>query len=99
MQALDLLAYSLQGEKPMDADADYAVANHRHAEELMKVIREVRRIRGEVVRVEHSFEHKIQQTHERYRPSARNLLHYLALRQHDIRPLQERLAEFGLSSL
>lgn len=33
------------------------------------------------------------------RESARNLLHYLALRQHDLRPLQRRLAELGLSSL
>jgi len=33
------------------------------------------------------------------RASARNLIHYLALRQHDIRPLQERLARLGLSSL
>lgn len=31
--------------------------------------------------------------------SARNLLHYVALRRHDVRPLQERLAELGLSSL
>ena len=33
------------------------------------------------------------------RASARNLLHYLAVRQHDIRELQDRLAERGLSSL
>jgi len=31
--------------------------------------------------------------------SARNLAHYIALRQHDLRPLQERLARVGLSSL
>jgi pyruvate kinase len=31
--------------------------------------------------------------------SARNLLHYLALRSHDLRPLQTRLAAVGLSSL
>lgn len=31
--------------------------------------------------------------------SARNLTHYLALRRHDLRPLQERLAGLGLSSL
>src|SRR5512134_947544 len=31
--------------------------------------------------------------------SAKNLLHYLALRQRDIRGLQERLASLGLSSL
>ena len=31
--------------------------------------------------------------------SARNLVHYLALRRRDLRPLQERLARLGLSSL
>jgi len=35
----------------------------------------------------------------RFSPSATNLAHYLALRQHDLRPLQERLADLGLSSL
>jgi len=34
-----------------------------------------------------------------YVGSARNLLHYLSLRQHDIRPLQQRLSFLGLSSL
>lgn len=33
------------------------------------------------------------------RQSAENLLHYLALRSEDIRPLQDRLARLGLSSL
>jgi pyruvate kinase len=37
--------------------------------------------------------------HDNYRDSAWNLLHYLALRRHDLRPLQFRLAELGLSSL
>lgn len=31
--------------------------------------------------------------------SAQNLLHYLALRRHDLRQLQQRLAEIGVSSL
>ena len=31
--------------------------------------------------------------------SADNLAHYLALRPHDIRPLQRKLARFGFSSL
>jgi pyruvate kinase len=35
----------------------------------------------------------------RYQESARNLIHYLALRVHDLRPLQEQLAWLGLSSL
>jgi pyruvate kinase len=34
-----------------------------------------------------------------HRPSARNLAHYLALRRHDLRDLQQELAELGLSSL
>ena len=34
-----------------------------------------------------------------YRASARNLAHYLALRQDDLRPLQEKLAQIGVSSL
>jgi len=34
-----------------------------------------------------------------HKVSAENLLHYLALRSHDLRPLQDRLAQMGLSSL
>jgi pyruvate kinase len=34
-----------------------------------------------------------------YRPSARNIVHYWAIRQTDLRELQRRLAVFGLSSL
>lgn len=37
--------------------------------------------------------------HPSYIESARNLLSYLALRRHDIRPLQHQLVELGLSSL
>jgi pyruvate kinase len=37
--------------------------------------------------------------HSNYRESARNLLHYLALRRRDLRPLQRSLAALGLSSL
>ncbi|TAH35828.1 MAG: pyruvate kinase [Planctomycetota bacterium] len=41
----------------------------------------------------------LEATHPSYRDSARNLLHYLGLRRHDLRPLQLRLAALGLSSL
>ena len=34
-----------------------------------------------------------------HQPSAENLLHYLALRSRDLRPLQDQLAGLGLSSL
>jgi pyruvate kinase len=42
---------------------------------------------------------RIADVHPEQRPSARNLVHYMALRARDIRPLQERLAVLGLSSL
>ena len=41
----------------------------------------------------------LEAVHANYRDSARNLLHYLALRRHDLRSLQLRLAALGLSSL
>ena len=42
---------------------------------------------------------RLDAVHANYRDSARNLLHYLALRRRDLRPLQLRLAVMGLSSL
>jgi pyruvate kinase len=41
----------------------------------------------------------IEDVHPRHRLSARNLVHYRELRQHDIRDLQRRLARLGISSL
>ena len=41
----------------------------------------------------------LESVHANYRDSADNLLHYLSLRRHDLRPLQVRLAALGLSSL
>jgi pyruvate kinase len=41
----------------------------------------------------------LQELPSRHRASAENLLHYLALRSHDLRPLQDQLASLGLSSL
>lgn len=42
---------------------------------------------------------ELERVPEEHRPSARNLLHYLALRGRDVRGLQEALASIGLSSL
>ncbi|MGF1467987.1 MAG: pyruvate kinase [Sandaracinaceae bacterium] len=41
----------------------------------------------------------VDRVHPSYRDSARNLLHYLALRQHDLRELQRTLHRYGVSSL
>ncbi len=56
-------------------------------------------LRDEAVRVEQSFAEELSQIEPTYRASARNLLHYLGVRQHDIRNLQRDLASLGLSSL
>ena len=54
---------------------------------------------ADIVRVEAEFEPQLHETHDGYQKSARNLVHYLALRRHDLRELQEKLAALGLSSL
>jgi len=41
----------------------------------------------------------IEQVAPRHQESARNLVHYVALRSFDLRPLQQRLSALGLSSL
>jgi pyruvate kinase len=64
-----------------------------------ELIEELTRIRGEMLAMEDEFADKLEGLSETHRRSARNLLHYLALRRRDLRPLQERLAALGLSSL
>jgi pyruvate kinase len=74
-------------------------ANGWRTDELMELIDELREIRSEVLRIEYTFKSSTEEIPERHRASAKNFLHYLALRHRDVRPLQERLARFGLSSL
>ena len=66
---------------------------------LDDLARELDAIRSDVLRLEGEFEHRLTDRHRAYQESARNLIHYLALRRHDIRQLQEKLAALGLSSL
>jgi len=56
-------------------------------------------IRSSLVTSESDSLQRLSGVHPAWRKSASNLLHYLALRHHDIRLLQEELAELGLSSL
>ena len=64
-----------------------------------QLLRELMQLRESISRFEQEYSHKIKEIHPRYGESAKNLLHYLALRQHDLRPLQDQLAILGLSSL
>jgi len=63
------------------------------------LIHDLTAIRSAMVNFENDREAAFRNLDDTHRQSARNLLHYLALRQHDIRHLQRRLAKLGLSSL
>jgi pyruvate kinase len=54
---------------------------------------------GDMIELQSRFAPELARTHAGFRKSAGNLLHYLSLRHRDLRPLQEKLANFGLSSL
>lgn len=49
--------------------------------------------------LEACYQEHVNQARENYRQSARNLLHYISLRQNDIRAIQDDLALLGLSRL
>jgi pyruvate kinase len=66
---------------------------------LSTLISRLTAIRGSLVQSHSDFRERILGLHPAYHQSAANLIHYLSLRQHDIRSLQDELAALGLSSL
>jgi pyruvate kinase len=66
---------------------------------IEEVLRELEAIRADLIDQERRGAAQVGGLPAPHRAGARNLLHYLALRRHDIRPLQEKLARLGLSSL
>ncbi|MGA7409450.1 MAG: pyruvate kinase [Bryobacteraceae bacterium] len=66
---------------------------------ITSLIEELTQIRKACLSMEKEFAAEVDSAAEGYRASARNLLHYLGLRQHDIRRLQQDLWTLGLSSL
>jgi pyruvate kinase len=67
--------------------------------ELDDLIRELSSLHSDLLQLEVEGMARATGIHATYQQSARNLLHYLALRRHDIRELQDRLTALGLSSL
>jgi pyruvate kinase len=63
------------------------------------LIDELAAVRAELLGRETALAGMIGKVSPAYLPSARNLAHYLALRQQDRRPLQDKLARLGVSSL
>src|SRR3974390_514242 len=63
------------------------------------LINELSALRTEMLHEENMLAEQISSVCEAHRESARNLVHYIVLRRHDVRDLQERLTANGLSSL
>ena len=76
-------------------DSPLEIGNGGRVEALS---RELRKVHAGLLRLEKEFEPRLS-SYTVHQKSARNLIHYLALRRHDIRQLQEELAALGLSSL
>ncbi len=75
------------------------VSQRQHTAVCHALIAELRILRAAILEREASMADALADVVPKYRDSARNLIHYLALRAHDLRPLQEQLAWLGLSSL
>ncbi|WP_084265565.1 pyruvate kinase [Actinomadura macra] len=68
-------------------------------ETLAELRRRVSELRADCAAAESLWAPQIERVDDRHGPSALNLVHYWALRRHDLRGLQSGLAAVGLSSL
>ena len=68
-------------------------------QEIDSIISQLQPIRLEVLQAEQHFREELDHVHLANLQSARNLVHYMSLRRHDIRELQEDLGRLALSSL
>ena len=66
---------------------------------LDAVAEQIDQLRKRLIAAESQWAAEIAEVHESNRSSAVNLAHYWAIRQTDLRDLQQQLAAFGLSSL
>lgn len=74
-------------------------SSRSHDADLDAVLRDLIAIRRSMVAAVAAARQRLEEVHPKYRASAKNLLHYLALRRRDLRPLQMQLSAMGLSSL
>jgi pyruvate kinase len=84
--------------EPNQPDPAAVVANQTRVR-AERLITKISELRARAIALEQSHLDEILRIAPGYQASARNLLHYLALRQVDLRPLQGELAALGLTSL
>ncbi len=80
---------------PLRAEQD----SHERGQEIAELCGELGSLHADIERVGDANRSFIRAVPPHYQESASNLIHYLALRRHDLRILQPRLAALGLSSL
>jgi pyruvate kinase len=69
------------------------------ASQVNTLLAELKELREACLAMEHEFGASVAEACPESRRSVQNLLHYLALRKHDLRDIQSQLAALGLSSL
>lgn len=84
------------GTKNMNRQSKLRVWNKA---EVRAAIQALVNLRADMRRLEGHFAQAIRELRSNQRTSATNLIHYLALRGHDLRQLQKKLTEIGVSSL
>jgi len=67
--------------------------------EIAALVAELDSIRADMGQLAAQARHLLARVQPEHRPSAENLINYLALRRRDLRTLQPRLTALGLSSL
>ena len=88
-----------QQQDPLVPDTDNREILKAEGGPLERLFATLTEIRSEMLALEDSEFAKLNGLRQTHIESARNLIHYLALRRHDLRPIQEHLALHGLSSL
>jgi pyruvate kinase len=86
---------TVQPAKPRSTEVIASGCNRQSTDGLRA---QLKAIHADLLRLEREFELHLAKC-ALHKKSVRNLIHYLALRRHDIRELQEELAALGLSSL
>jgi pyruvate kinase len=80
-------------------DRDHLLGTDVDPASLTRLLGDVEELRARIEGFERSHGLTISEVHPAYEASARNLVHYLALRAFDLKDLSERLSEVGFSSL
>jgi pyruvate kinase len=82
-----------------DSDSHADSATRKRTREIAALCADLDSLHSDIQRVAAESSSFIDGVPANYRESARNLIHYLALRRHDLRALQPKLSALGLSSL